>query len=106
MTDEDAEFVRFIAALNRLGTGYHSGHFDGRCYGVSIERAADARITKLFARELGGADIVSFNLFKLGGDQAILKPCEMAPEKVIDFVLRFEADQTNWSAMMYPGLHR
>ncbi len=90
---ERSKFVRFVTALTALKTGHHSGHFDGRRYGVTIERPVKARITKLFAQELGGSDIVSFNLFIVGGGQAVLKPCEMASDKVIDFVLGFEPGQ-------------
>ncbi len=86
---EDPEFVGFVTALAALESGYHSGYFGGRRYGVTIERPAGARITKLLARELGDSDIVSFNLFLVGNNQAVLKPCEMPSEKVIDFVLRF-----------------
>ncbi len=60
---------------------------------MTIERPVKARITKLFAEQLGGSDFVSFNLFMVGDGQAVLKPCEMASEKVIDFVLQFEPDQ-------------
>ena len=89
---KDLEFVRFVTALNTLETGHHTCHFNGRRYGVTIERRVDARVTKLFAQELGGSDIVSFNLFQVGDSQPVLKPCEMASEKVIDFVLQFEPD--------------
>ncbi len=90
---EGSKFVRFVTALTALETGHHSGHFDGRRYGVIIERPVKARITKLFAQELGGSDIVSFNLFMVGDARAVLKPCEMASDKVIDFVLGFEPEQ-------------
>lgn len=90
---KDIEFVRFVTALDTLDTGHQTGHFNGRRYGVTIERPVDARVTKLFAEELGGSDYVSFNLFRVGDDQAVLKPCEMAPEKVIDFVLQFKPEQ-------------
>ena len=89
---KDLVFVRFLSALNALETGHHTGYFNGRRYGVTIERPVDARVTKLFAEELGGSDFVSLNLFRVGEDQEILKPCEMASEKVIDFALRFEPD--------------
>jgi hypothetical protein len=89
---KDLEFMRFVTALNALEIGHHTGHFKGRRYGVTIERPVDARVTKLFARALGGSDIVSFNLFQVADSPPVLKPCEMASEKMIDFVLQFEPD--------------
>ena len=89
------EFVRFVTALNALETGHHTGRFKGRRYAVTIERPVNGRVTKLFAEKLGGSGCVSFNLFKVGDDQEILKPCEMASEKVIEFVLQFEPDHQN-----------
>jgi hypothetical protein len=47
--------------------------------------------TKLFARELGGSDIVSFNLYRTPADEVHLRPCEMSSAKVIDFVRGFSA---------------
>ncbi len=85
-------FMRFVTALSTLETGHQTGHFNGHRYGVIIERPVNARVTKLFARALGGSDIVSFNLFQVGESQPVLKPCEMASEKVIDFVLQFDPD--------------
>jgi hypothetical protein len=85
-------FVRFVTMLNTLEAGHYTGHFNGRRYGVTIERPVDARVTKLFAHELGGSDIVSFNLYQVGASQPVLKPCEMASEKVVDFILQFEPD--------------
>jgi hypothetical protein len=93
------EFAQFLIALNAIESGYHTGQFNGRRYGVTIERRVGARVTKLFAEELGGSDFVSFNLFKVGEDQEILKPCEMAAEKVIEFVLKFKPECTNTASM-------
>ena len=47
---------------------------------------AGGRAEKLVAEELGGADYVSLNLYRLGSG-ARLKPCEMPEEKVVRFVL-------------------
>jgi hypothetical protein len=51
---------------------------------------AKGREIKLYAEELGGTDLVRFNLYRLSDDQARLKPCEMPEEKVVDFVLGYE----------------
>lgn len=84
------ESSNFEAALGALACGYSEGIYEGRRYGVSLRRSDDGRRCSLFARELGGTDIVSFNLYRLGSGNAFLKPCEMSAEKVREFVLGFD----------------
>jgi uncharacterized protein YbjT (DUF2867 family) len=83
------EDAGFDAALAKLAEGYVEGVYQGRRYGVTVRRSADGRRNSLFARELGGTDIVSFNLYRTGSDRTLLKPCEMSSEKVVAFVLEF-----------------
>lgn len=91
------ESVDFEAALAALPEGYSEGISEGRRYGVSFRRSDDGRRNSLFARELAGTDIVSFNLNRLisfnlyrsGSGNASLKPREMSADKVRDFVLGF-----------------
>ena len=83
------EDAGFDAALAKLAEGYVEGVYQGRRYGVTVRRSADGRRNSLFARELGGTDIVSFNLYRTGSDRTLLKPCEMSSEKVVAFVLDF-----------------
>ncbi|MDP9812562.1 hypothetical protein J2W42_005432 [Rhizobium tibeticum] len=80
----------FEDALSRLADGYVDGNFGGRPWGVTVKRSQDGKRTWLYGVELGGTDIVSFNLYRLAGPGSILKPCEMSSAKVIDFVLGFE----------------
>ena len=84
------EFVAFLLTLSKLQSRYHTGNFDGKQYGVSIFRPVKEKVTKLFAEELGGTDIVSFNVFSTKNNGVLLKPCEMSSEKVIEFVLNFK----------------
>lgn len=83
------ESQAFETALAAIPEGYSEGIYDGRRYGVSLRRSDDGRRNSLFARELAGTGVVSFNLYRLGGGNTSLKPCEMPAEKVRDFVLRF-----------------
>lgn len=82
----------FERALDRFTEGYGEGNFDGRRWGATIRRAGDNRRTWMFAEDLAGTDIVSFNLYRLSDGRPALKPCEMSSHKVIDFVLRFRPD--------------
>ena len=88
MTPPDA----FVTAFDALPVGGYGGTFEGERYRVTKSVMATGRSQKLEAEELGGPDYISFNLYRLSGGEALLKPCEMPAEKVIDFVMRLEVD--------------
>ncbi|NEJ80335.1 hypothetical protein E0H39_33190 [Rhizobium leguminosarum bv. viciae] len=77
----------FDDALAKLPDGYVDGHFGNRPWGVTVKRSQDGKRIGLYGEELGGTDIVSFNLYRLAGSGPTLKPCEMSSAKVIEFVL-------------------
>ena len=79
----------FEAALERLPRGFSEGFFDGHRYGVTVQRSHDGRRNSLFARDLAGTDIVSFNLYRMLDGDTLLRPCEMSSQKVVNFVLGF-----------------
>jgi hypothetical protein len=85
--------TEFDTAFGGLPEGYSQGVFRGRRFGVTVRRSDDGRRNSLFARELAGTDIVSFNLYRLSSGKASLKPCEMSVEKVESFVLGFQPDK-------------
>ena len=76
----------FFRALSLIPEGYSEGRFDGRRWGVRVKRSEDNRCVWLFAEELAGTDIISFNLYVLKTG-ARLKPCEMSSGKVIRYCL-------------------
>ncbi|MBY2943632.1 hypothetical protein HF264_28680 [Rhizobium leguminosarum] len=80
----------FEDTLAKLPEGYVDGHFGNRPWGVTVKRSEDGKRTWLYGEELGGTDIVSFNLYHLAGSGPTLKPCEMSSAKVVEFVLGFE----------------
>jgi hypothetical protein len=77
----------FVAAFDALPTGGYGGSYGGRRYRISKSVMASGRSQKLEAEELGGNDYISFNLYRLASGQALLKPCEMAEDKVVAFVM-------------------
>ncbi len=79
----------FLTALEALPLGYSEGVYLKRRYGVTINRSDDGRRWWLFARELGGPDIVSLNLYRPASGRIALRPCEMSIEKVTAFVLGY-----------------
>jgi hypothetical protein len=82
----------FLNALETLPRGYSQGQYHERRWGVTLTEATGGRRFKLFAEELGGTDVVSFNLYLTGDGGPQLKPCEMPADKVIDFVVGYQPD--------------
>jgi len=74
------------AALDLIPPGYSEGLYHGRRYGMQKTLHAGGKGLKFFARELGGTDFVSLNLYQLSSGD-LLKPCEMPETKVRDFLL-------------------
>ena len=81
-------------ALRRIPRGYSRGQYGGRRYGTTLTISADEKRVKLYAEELGGTDVVSFNFYRLHGDRGVLKPCEMSARKVLDFLAGYTADSS------------
>jgi len=77
-------------ALDHLTEGHQEGDFGGRRWGATVCRSKDGRRVWLFAEELGGREIVSFDLYRTNDSGSVLKPCEMSSEKVVEFVLHFQ----------------
>jgi hypothetical protein len=84
-----AELQAFLAAFDALPLGAFTGIADGRKYTFTRQDLAAGKAQKLVARELGGNDYISLNLYRLASG-ARLKPCEMPAEKVVRFVLALE----------------
>ena len=82
----------FLERFDGLPFGGYGGTFQGRRYRVVKTQMATGRSQKLEAEELGGTDYVSFNLYRLAGGEALLKPCEMPEHKVVEFVMGLVAD--------------
>lgn len=77
----------FYTKLLVLPNGANDIYYHGKRYLLTKETLLGGKLLKIFARELGGNDIVSGNYYpSLKG--GLLKPCEMSEKKVIDFVLQ------------------
>ncbi|MBX8803112.1 hypothetical protein HBA92_20515 [Ochrobactrum sp. MR28] len=83
--------LNFEEAFEKFPDGYSEGVYAGRRFGLTVRRSKDGRRNSLFARELAGTDIISFNFYRLAEGPS-LKPCEMSSEKVVAFVLGFSPD--------------
>ncbi|WP_376775889.1 hypothetical protein [Rhizobium populisoli] len=91
---ETVSMPEFERALSAIPTGYTEGEYAGRRWGTTVKRSADLKRISLFAEDLSGTDIVSFNFYRLSeGDS--LKPCEMSSEKVMAFVTGYRLEHPN-----------
>ncbi|UPG71927.1 hypothetical protein MVG78_15500 [Roseomonas gilardii subsp. gilardii] len=81
----------FLARLGRLPQGYSEGRYAGRRYGVTLASSGDGRRRWLYGEELGGTGRISCNIYLGREGKALLRPCEMPLDEVIDFVLGFRA---------------
>lgn len=82
----------FLAKFDAMPVGGYGATYAGKRYRVTKTQFACARSQKLEAAELGGADYISFNLYRLASGDVLLKPCEMPEAKVTGFVMGAEVD--------------
>ena len=79
----------FKIKLLSLPLGSFYVKYNDKKYLATKQTFANDNIIKIYAKELGGNDIVSGNYF-LTIKNGLLKPCEMSDEKVINFILKLE----------------
>ncbi|MCJ8520778.1 hypothetical protein ABID21_003811 [Pseudorhizobium tarimense] len=82
----------FQKALAAIPSGYNEGHFEARRWGATVKRSSDGKRVWLFAEDLAGGAIVSFNLYRTCKEKVTLKPCEMSSDKVNAFLLGYRLE--------------
>jgi len=75
----------FHTKLLELSDGSYNVYYNNKRYLLSKQTQLKGKLIKLYAEELGDNDFISLNYYNI--DKPLLKPCEMAEEKVINFVL-------------------
>jgi hypothetical protein len=71
--------------VDALPEGWSEVTYAGRRYGLTKITRAGGRSSSVYAEQLGGADVVSANVYRTtSGD--VLKPCEMPAATVLDFL--------------------
>ena len=71
--------------VDALPEGWSEVTYAGRRYGLTKITHAGGRSLSVHAEQLGGADVVSANVYRTtSGD--VLKPCEMPAATVLDFL--------------------
>ncbi len=69
--------------------GYSEIILDGKKYGITRSDFNGGKSIKIYAKELGGNDFISFNYYITNSSEN-LKPCEMPKEKVLNFLNAFK----------------
>lgn len=83
--------AEFAKALRAIPVGTTSGRIGIKRYSATRSDFNNGRSIKLVSEALDGSDYISLNFYELGsGGQ--LAPCEMSPEKVIDFVMAYHPE--------------
>ena len=83
-------YQEFAKRTQAIPLGYSTGLFQGNIYGINRAESQQGKAINLQARELGGSDYISFNLYELENCHRLLKPCEMSEQKVVDFIMGLE----------------
>jgi hypothetical protein len=83
--------------VDRLPVGWSVVLFEGRRYGTTRSVHGDGRSQSVYAEALDGSDVVSANLYAVGGDD-LLRPCEMPEAKVLAFLRGLEPEPTDRSS--------
>ncbi len=78
--------TEFYKKRLQLPDGANYLFYNKRRYLLLKETLLEEKLLKIYAEELGGNNIISWNYYP-SIKKGILKPCEMSDAKVIDFVL-------------------
>ncbi|WP_375422973.1 peptide methionine sulfoxide reductase [uncultured Friedmanniella sp.] len=84
--------VDLATLLARVPLGWTLVRYESRPYGLSRRDHADGGAVSVYAEELGGADVVSTNVYRTAAGD-VLRPCEMPAEKVLDFLRGWTPDR-------------
>jgi hypothetical protein len=79
--------------LERVPEGWTEVGYEHRRWGLRRSSRAGGAAVSLYAEELGGADVVSANVYRTGTGPA-LRPCEMPAATVLAFL-------RGWSALTF-----
>lgn len=83
--------AKVFETIQKLPEGYWEGSYKSKKYGITKETFAGGKSFKVFGKELGGSDFISFNYYRTS-NKDFLKPCEMPVEKVLAFLKNVELE--------------
>jgi hypothetical protein len=77
--------VDLAELVDQVPIGWTLVEFEGRRYGLTRVDRVGGRSVAIYAEELGGPDVVSANVYRLGAGSQ-LNACEMPDAKVLAFL--------------------
>ncbi|SED16031.1 peptide-methionine (S)-S-oxide reductase [Tenacibaculum sp. MAR_2009_124] len=78
-----------LKTIKDLPEGYSEGIYMKKKYGISKASFNKGKSFKIYAKELGGTDVISLNYY-ITSTAEKLKPCEMPEQKVLHFLHNVE----------------
>lgn len=75
--------------IKTLPIGYSEVEYGNKKYGVTRSDFNNGKSFKVFAKALGGTDVISLNYY-ITKQSELLKPCEMPDKKVIHFLNHYK----------------
>lgn len=88
--------------VDRVPEGWTEVSYEDRGYGLSRTTRANGKVVSVLARELGGSDLVSANIYTTSkGHQ--LHACEMPDRKVLDFLAGWQLPRTSNAGQRPPA---
>jgi hypothetical protein len=88
MNAADRQLERLV---DRVPEGWTRVAYEDRTYGLSRTTGVNGRSIKILARELGGDDLISANIYATSSNGHQLRACEMPDQKVLDFLRGWNA---------------
>ena len=93
----------FHERLLSFEDGAYDVLYEDQRYLFRKETHLSGKLIKVYAEELGDNNFISLNYYPQTAD-GLLKPCEMADEKVIDFITRCRLLYDSGSSIVCPAI--
>ncbi|TBN05393.1 peptide methionine sulfoxide reductase [Hyunsoonleella flava] len=77
--------MELLSFIEHIPEGYSEGVYRDAKYGITKSVFNNGKSFKIYAKELKGTNFISLNYY-ITTSKALLKPCEMPEQKVIDFL--------------------
>jgi len=74
-----------LTYIQKIPEGYSEVIYNAKKYSITKETFNGGKSFKIYGKELKGNDFISLNYY-ITSNKELLKPCEMAEQKVIHFL--------------------
>ncbi|TMM30092.1 peptide methionine sulfoxide reductase [Polaribacter aestuariivivens] len=77
--------MNVLKNIHNLPEGYSEGIYENKKYSITKQTFNAGKSFKIYGKELQGTNFISLNYY-ITSKKELLKPCEMAAQKVIHFL--------------------